>query len=189
MLEKLKMQLDFLAEIDKMKNVVRQTLLIDKSRFETDAEHSWHFAIMALTLKEYAADPTVDINRVVQMALVHDLVEIYAGDTYAYDEKGYESKTARENDAADKLFTKLPTEQGTQFRALWEEFEEASTPDALYASAIDRLQPLLNNYMTDGVTWREHGVRAKQVYTRMEPIKRATPELWPFVEHVVTLLA
>ena len=183
--DKLKRQLQFLSEADKMKSVLRQTLLSDKSREETDAEHSWHFALMAMTLFEYAGFEGVDINRVIKMALVHDLVEIYAGDTFAYDIKGNESKERRECEAADKLFSMLPGGQANEYRALWEEFDCMETPDAMYASAVDRLQPFLGNYLTEGHTWLKHGVSVDQVYQRMAPVKTALPKLWEFVEYVI----
>ena len=185
MTEKLKQQLRFLSEADKMKSVARQTMLSDKSRAETDAEHSWHFALMALTLYEYAGFGGVDIDRVIRMALVHDLIEIYAGDTFAYDAKGYESKEAREKEAADALYALLPAGQAAEYRALWEEFDRMETPDAIYASAVDRLQPFLSNYLTDGYTWAKHGVTAEQVYRRMAPVETALPELWGFVKQVI----
>ncbi|MPM98218.1 hypothetical protein SDC9_145402 [bioreactor metagenome] len=119
------------------------------------------------------------------MALVHDLVEIYAGDTFAYDDAGNLSKAEREKASADRLFALLPDDQAADFRAQWEEFDEMKTPDALYASAIDRLQPFINNYMTDGYTWALHGVEASKVYRRMEPVKTAIPALWSFVEYVI----
>jgi putative hydrolase of HD superfamily len=178
-------QLQFLIEADKMKSVYRQTLLIDKSREETDAEHSWHFALMAMTLYPYAADESVNLDRVIKMALIHDLVEVYAGDTFAYDTVAYEDKTERENAAADRLFGMLPQSQGHEYRSLWEEFDEMKTPDALYASAIDRLQPFLNNIKTDGHTWDKHGVTVDQVYKRMEPVREALPELWDFIEGAI----
>ena len=143
--ERLKKQLEFLVEIDKMKNVLRRTLIVDGSRRENDAEHSWHLAMLAMVLEEYS-EREINISRVVRMCLVHDLVEVYAGDTFAYDEKGYEDKLARETAAADKLFSMLPTEQGEEFRALWREFDEAQTADAMYAAAMDRLQPMMNNF-------------------------------------------
>ena len=183
--DKLKRQLQFLSEADKMKSVLRQTLLSDKSREETDAEHSWHFALMAMTLFEYAGFEGVDINRVIKMALVHDLVEIYAGDTFAYDIKGNESKERREYEAADKLFSMLPGGQANEYRSLWEEFDGMETPDAMYASAVDRLQPFLSNYLTEGHTWLKHGVSVDQVYKRMAPVKTALPKLWEFVEYVI----
>jgi putative hydrolase of HD superfamily len=185
MTEELQNQLHFLTEADKMKSVYRQTLLTDKSREETDAEHSWHFALMAMTLYPYAADKSVNLDRVLKMALVHDLVEVYAGDTFAYDAVGYEDKAERENAAADRLFGLLPAEQAQEYRSLWEEFDAMQTPDALYASAIDRLQPFINNVKTHGHTWVQHGVTADKIYKRMAPVREALPELWSFVENEI----
>ena len=179
--ERFEQQLKFLAEIDKMKSVFRQTVLIDKSRREDDASHSWHFAVMAMMLAEHCADQSVDFNRVVKMALVHDLIEIYAGDTFAYDAAGNTDKQLREEAAADKLFSLLPQDQGQEIRALWEEFDAERTPDAKYACAIDRLQPFVNNLMTEGHTWKRHGVTAAQVYKRMDPIRAAMPDIWDFI--------
>ena len=136
---RLQKQLRFLVEVDQMKNVLRQTLLVDKSRRENDAEHSWHFALMAMLLSEYADGSKVDFYRVLRMALVHDLIEVYAGDTFAYDKKGNEDKEEREKKAADKLFGMLPEDQGKEIRDLWEEFDQMETPDAQYAASIDRL--------------------------------------------------
>ncbi len=183
-MERFEKQLRFLKEIDGMKNVLRQTMLVDYSRRENDAEHSWHFAVMALILAEYG-DGEVDLFRVLKMALVHDLVEVYAGDTFAYDVKGNEDKEAREQEAADKIFGLLPKEQGQELRDLWEEFDAMETRDALYAACIDRLQPFINNYFTQGHTWRRGNVSPEQVYKRMEPIKYGAPELWKFVEFVI----
>ena len=183
--ERLKKQLEFLVEIDKMKNVLRRTLIVDGSRRENDAEHSWHLAMLAMVLEEYS-EREINISRVVRMCLVHDLVEVYAGDTFAYDEKGYEDKLARETAAADKLFSMLPTEQGEEFRALWREFDEAQTADAMYAAAMDRLQPMMNNFLTDGHTWKEGKVTSDKVLDRMQPIKKARPELWQVVEYIVS---
>ncbi len=177
--EKIRKQLEFLIEVDKMKNILRQTLLMDKSRRENDAEHSWHFAVMALTLFEYSSNPDVDINRVIKMALLHDLVEVYAGDTFAYDKKGNEDKAKREKQAADRLFSILPPEQACEFRALWEEFDSMETPDAVYASAIDRLQPFISH------TWVLHGITKDMVLDRMKIVKTAMQELWEFVEQVI----
>ncbi len=179
--DKLKQQLDFLIEADKMKSIYRRTMLIDMSRNESDAEHSWHFALAAYLLREYAADE-VDINRVIKMALVHDMVEIYAGDTFAYDTAAAEDKRERENAAADKLFAMLPSEQGAELRALWEEFDDMQSPDALFATAIDRLQPFISNFMTQGHTWSGHKVTVEMVLRRMEPIRTAMPKLWEFIE-------
>lgn len=183
--ERLKKQLDFLVEVDKMKNILRQTLIIDKSRRENDAEHSWHFALMAMTLFEYSSSKEVDINRVIKMALVHDLVEVYAGDTFAYDVVGYEDKQKRENEAADKLFSILPKDQELEFRSLWCEFDEMKTHDAMYANAIDRFHPFINNYKTEGYTWKLHKVTIDKIYKRMEIIKYTIPEIWEFVEFAI----
>ncbi len=179
-------QIKFLIEADKMKNVQRQTLLADGSRRETDAEHSWHFALMAMTLIEYAENrESIDIDRVMRMALVHDMVEVYAGDTFCYDEQAKLDKAQREKDAADKLFALLPAEQAAEYRGLWEEFDSEETPDAVYAAAIDRLQPLINNHLTEGHTWKKGNVKAKQVYDRMAIIKKASPKLYEFAVQLI----
>jgi len=185
MTEKLANQLKFLTEADKLKTIYRQTLITDKSREETSAEHSWHFALMTMTLFEHCALPDVSIDRVIKMALVHDLVELYAGDTPAYANVSIEDKLAREQEAADKLFSLLPKAQAEEYRALWDEFEEMTTPDAIYAAAVDRLQPLINNYLTDGHAWTKFNVTAEMVFKRMAPIKIAIPALWDYVENVV----
>ena len=182
--EKLKNQIAFVIEIDEMKRILRMNLHADGSKRENDAEHSWHLAVMAMLLEEYCTEK-VDIGRVIKIALVHDLVEVYAGDTFAYDAKGYEDKDEREKMAADKLFGMLDNEQAAFFRALWDEFEEKETPESRYANAIDRIQPLLLNYLTDGHTWRMGGVSSAQVYNRMDIIRTATPELWCIVEGVI----
>ena len=173
---RLEQQMRFLVEVDKMKSVYRRTILIDKTRRESDAEHSWHFALMAMLLAEYADPEKVDCARVIRMALVHDLIEIYAGDTFAYDVQGNQDKRQRETEAADKLFALLPEDQAAEIRALWEEFDAMETPDAQYAAAIDRLQPFLNNYLTQGHTWGLGGVKSAQVYERMDPIRVALPQ-------------
>ncbi len=185
MKERFTQQLQFLIEVDKMKNVLRQTLLVDASRRENDAEHSWHFALMAMVLFEYADGANISLERVLKMALVHDLIEIYAGDTFAYDDKGNESKQEREAQAAEKLFSMLPNEQGQEIKDLWLEFDAMQTPDATYAAAIDRLQPFVNNYMTQGHTWKLGNVTSDKVYKRMDMVRVAAPELWPFVTDVI----
>ncbi len=173
-------QLLFTAEIDKMTAVLRRTLLIDKSRRENDAEHSWHIAVMAMLFCEYAAAP-VDIGRVVQMCVVHDLVEVYAGDTFAYDAAGNADKEAREKAAADKLFSILPEEQGRMIRSLWEEFDAMETADAKYAACMDRLQPFLHNTLTGGHTWVESGTNRAAVEKRMAVIKEFMPKVYAWV--------
>ena len=182
---RLEQQMRFLVEVDKMKSVYRRTILIDKTRRESDAEHSWHFALMAMLLAEYVDPEKVDCARVIRMALVHDLIEMYAGDTFAYDVQGNQDKRQRETEAADKLFALLPEDQAAEIRALWEEFDAMETPDAQYAAAIDRLQPFLNNYLTQGHTWGLGGVKSAQVYERMDPIRVALPEVWPFVDKMI----
>ena len=174
-------QMQFLIEADKMKNILRQTLLADGSRRENDAEHSWHFALMALTLAEYAAEK-VDMLRVLKMALLHDIVEIYAGDTFAYDEKGHEDKADREAAAADKIFSLLPPAQAAEYRSLWEEFDAMETADARYAATIDRLQPLVNNYLTNGHTWKLGNVTSDKVYKRISVAEETIPEVWPVIQ-------
>lgn len=178
-------QLAFLLEIDRLKGVLRQTLLCDGSRHENSAEHSWHLALMAVVLAEHAAEP-VDVTRVIGMLLVHDVVEIDAGDTFAYDTSANADRAARERQAADRIFGLLPPEQGRELRALWEEFEARETAEARAANALDRLQPLLLNDRARGGSWRTHGVRRSQVLQRMEPIRTALPTLWPTVERIVT---
>ena len=177
---RLDQQLKFSAEIDKMTSIIRRTSLVDRSRRENDAEHSWHIATMALLFEEYATEP-VDVSRVVKMCVVHDLIEIYAGDTFAYDEKGNEDKAERENQAADKLFSQLPAEQGDMIRALWEEFDAMETADAKYAACMDRLQPFLHNTLTEGYTWIESGTKRASVEKRMAVIKEFMPEVYKWV--------
>ena len=178
--DRLDKQLTFTAEIDKMTSVLRRTMLVDNSRRENDAEHSWHIAVMAMLFKEYATEE-VDIGRVVQMCVVHDLIEIYAGDTFAYDVAGNMDKAEREKKAADRLFAQLPEEQGSYIRALWEEFDAMETPDSKYAACLDRLQPFLHNTLTGGHTWVESGTRRAAVEKRMSIIKEFMPEIYPWV--------
>ena len=178
---RLDQQLRFTAEIDKMTSILRHTMLINGSRRENDAEHSWHIAVMAMLFEEYAVQP-VDISRAVKMCVVHDLIEIYAGDTFAYDTKGNQDKAQREQAAADKLFAMLPPEQGQEIRSLWEEFDAMQTPDAKYAACMDRLQPFLHNTLTQGHTWVEGGTCRPMVEKRMAVIKEFMPQVYPWVE-------
>lgn len=177
-------QMRFLVEIDQMKNVLRQTLLADGSRRESDAEHSWHLAMYAMLLSEYASEP-VDVSRVIRMVLVHDLIEIYAGDTFCYDKEGNRDKAAREAAAADRLYALLPADQAGEYRALWEEFDRMDTPDSRFAAALDRVQPIINNYLTEGHTWKLGHVTSAQVYERMAPVKNGLPEAWKVVEWII----
>ena len=178
---RLDQQLKFTAEIDKMTSILRHTLLIDGSRRENDAEHSWHIAVMALIFSEYTKEK-VDAGHAVKMCIVHDLIEIYAGDTFAYDEAGNMDKVEREEAAADRLFSQLPDEQGKEMRSLWEEFDAMQTPDSKYAACMDRLQPFLHNTLTGGHTWLENGTFRKSAEKRMAIIKDFMPEVYKWVE-------
>ena len=172
-MERLKKQMEFIVEVDKVKNIIRQTYLADASRKEDDAEHSWHLALMAVLLQEYSNEET-DLSKVVPMVLIHDLVEIDAGDTYAYDEAGAATKKERETKAADRIFGLLPEDQGAWFRALWEEFEAYETPEAKFAHVLDNCQPLLLNDASDGKSWAEHKVK-KARYIKETSILRRAP--------------
>jgi putative hydrolase of HD superfamily len=183
-MNRLDQQLSFVLEIDKLKTILRQNLLTDSSRRENSAEHSWHLAIMAFLLAEYATEP-IDIPRVMKMLLVHDLIEIDAGDTFAYDAAGNAAKAERERRGAERIFGLLPKGQERELRALWEEFEAIETAESKYANALDRLQPLLHNARTEGGTWRIHSVARHQVYRRMEPIRSTLPEVWPVVTRII----
>ncbi len=184
MKERLKQQFDFLIEIDRMKQILRQNLIAVGSRRENDAEHSWHMAVMACVLCEYASDE-IDLSRVLQMCLVHDLVEVYAGDTFCYDAAGNADKAKREQEAADQLFTILPKEQGQHYRALWEEFDRMDTPDSAFAAAVDRIQPFLLNYCTGGHTWKLGEINSQMVYERIAPVKKAMPDVWPALSNML----
>jgi putative hydrolase of HD superfamily len=178
--ERLTRQIAFIREIDKLKSVLRQTLILDGSRRENTAEHSWNIAVFAMLMYEYAAPPRPDLNRVIRMLLVHDIVEVDAGDTFAYDAVGYEDKAERERAAADRLFGMLPEDQREEWMGLWREFEEVKTPDSRYANAIDRLLPLVHNYYTGGNSWIRHGIVRSQVIRRIGPVESIAPGLWRF---------
>ncbi|MGN0667189.1 MAG: HD domain-containing protein [Huintestinicola sp.] len=203
--ERLQKQIGFLLEADRMKNLYRQTYIInDESRGasmrefkgekevykrrENDAEHSFHLALFAMILAEHA-NADIDVMRVMKMVLIHDIVEIDAGDTYCYDAKGYESKREREEKAADRLFGMLPDDQRDELRSLWEEFEAMNTPESKFAAAIDRMQPMLLNYSKDGVSWREHGIGYDQVYDRNKHIAEGSEELWSYMESILDMAA
>ena len=182
--ERLEQQMEFLREIDKLKMIGRQTYLSDGVRKENDAEHSWHLAMCALVLKEYMPEP-VDAARTVELVLAHDLVEIYAGDAYAYDQAAQEAQHQKEVEAAQKLFGILPEEQGRYFRSLWEEFEACESPEARFARVLDNCQPLLLNDASGGKSWREHGILAEQVYKRNERVRQWAPRLWEYLEGMI----
>ena len=182
--ERLKKQLDFALEIDKEKNILRQTHLSGHGRNENDAEHAWHMAIMAYLLREYSNEP-VDITRVMLMCLIHDVVEIDAGDTYAYDEEGKKTQKAREEAAKERIYSLLPEDQKEELAAIFDEFEESKTPESKFAHAMDNLQPLMLNNSNDGGDWREHGVSAKQVYGRQNRTKEGSEKLYEITEQII----
>lgn len=183
--ERLQKQIAFVVEIDKLKGITRQTLLTDGSRREDSAEHSWHLAVMAILLSEYAHVKDIDLLRVLKMVLIHDLVEIDAGDTYCYDEKANGDKAEREEKAAERIFGLLPEDQSKGFRLLWEEFEARKTPEARFAAALDRLQPLLNNNATKGRMWQEHQVKSRQVFERNRPMEEGSSVLWEYAAKMI----
>lgn len=170
--------LEFTIEMDKMKSIFRRSSIFDGSRRENDAEHSYHISVMALAFEKYAPDG-VDLLRVLKMLLVHDIVEIDAGDTFAYDKEANLTKKERENAAADRLFSMI--ENGSELRALWEEFDAMETPDALYAISLDRLQPFLSNCLNKGDTWFAGGVGKEAILKRMAPVEKGIPALWQTV--------
>jgi putative hydrolase of HD superfamily len=182
--ERLHQQLAFLVEADKLKNILRRTLLTDGSRRENSAEHSWHLALAAMVLEEYATAP-VELARVLRMLVVHDVVEIDAGDTFAYDKSGNATKEERERRAAERIFGILPRDIGGELRELWEEFEEQATPEAKFAHAVDRIQPFLQNRALKGGTWRIYKLSREEILSRMDPVRTALPRLWPIVMEAV----
>ncbi|MBR1864915.1 MAG: HD domain-containing protein [Lachnospiraceae bacterium] len=182
--ERLARQLEFVLELDKLKYIKRQTYVADGSRRENDSEHSWHLALMAMLLSEYANEP-VDVLHVMKMVLLHDAVEIDAGDTYAYDVEGNATKRQREEKAADRIFRILPEDQAKEQRELWEEFEAGQTPEARFANALDRIQPILLNDITGGKSWRERGIAASQVLERNADTHLGSETLWEYVKSLV----
>ena len=182
--DRLRDQVRFILEIDQLKGVLRRTYLVDGTRRENSAEHSWHVAMMATVLAEHANEP-VDAGRVARMLLVHDIVEVDAGDTFVYDTAGAESKAERERAAAERIFGLLPSDQRAELRALWEEFEAASTPDARFAAALDRMMPVLHNIHTGGRAWRENSVTADMVISRNSRIAEGSRALWEYVRGLI----
>ena len=182
--ERLKKQLDFILEIDKEKKILRQTHLSDHGRRENDAEHAWHMAIMAYLLKEYSNEP-IDVAKVMIMCLIHDVVEIDAGDTYAYDAEGLKTQKAREEAAKERIYSLLPDDQKQDLQALFDEFEERKTPEAKFARALDNLQPLLLNNSNDGGDWREHQVTEAQVYGRQRRTAEGSEKLYEVTDQLI----
>lgn len=181
--DRLKKQMEFILEVDKLKKIGRQTYLSDASRKENDAEHSWHLALMAVLLAEHSNED-IDILKVITMVLIHDLVEIDAGDTYAYDEVGKASQRKREEAAADRIFNILPQDQARYMRNLWEEFETQETSEAKFARTLDNAQPVMLNDATDGLAWREHEVKLNQVMGRNKNTHKGSEDIWEYVQDI-----
>lgn len=182
--ERLLKQLTFALEIDKEKNVFRQTHLSGNGRNENDAEHAWHMAIMAYLLKEYANEK-VDIAKVMLMCLIHDIVEIDAGDTYAYDTENIKTQKVREDKAKERIFSILPPEQKEEFIALFDEFEAYETAESKFAHVMDNLQPIMLNNSNNGNDWKEHNVRAEQVYNRQKKTKSGSEKLYEVIDQII----
>lgn len=184
--ERLDQQICFLLELDRLKQIHRRTWLLHEERNENSAEHSWHVSMMALLLSEHA-DVAVDRMKVMQMMLVHDIVEIDAGDTYCYDTRAAEDKAEREQAAADRLFGLLPEDQCKELRETWDEFEARETAEARMAACIDRLMPLLHNFHTKGRSWKEHGIQKSQVLEHNRDVEKCSASLWAYVNHMLDL--
>jgi putative hydrolase of HD superfamily len=183
--DRFKKQLDFIIEIDKVKQVLRNTVLMDASRRENDAEHMWHMAVGAMVLSEYSDSKELNMLKVFKIIMLHDVVEIYAGDTFAYDDQGYLDKAEREGKAADKIFGMLPEDQGIEFRSLWDEFEEGITPEAKFAGAMDHFMPILHNYSTQGLQWQRMGISSDRVLTKNKNIEKGSKFLWDYIKCIV----
>ncbi|MDP4202143.1 MAG: HD domain-containing protein [Bacteroidota bacterium] len=183
-MERLLKQIEFIKEIDKIKFIFRKTKLISSNRNENDAEHSWHLAMMAMVLAEHANEP-IDLLRVMKMVLIHDIVEIDAGDIFIYDATKNHTNTEEELKAAKRIFGLLPEEQAQELIALWEEFEAGETADARFAKAMDRLEPLLQNSSNNGGTWNEFGVNYQKVYDKKKLIKNGSETIWEYTEKLI----
>lgn len=182
---RLEQQIQFIKEIDKLKQIFRQNIVIGTERNENDAEHSWHLAMMAILFSEYSTDKNIDILKVVKMVLIHDLVEIDVGDTFCYDEKGYEDKDERKQKAAQKLFSLLPSDQAKDIWDLWNEFEQLNTPESRFAAGIDRFQPIILNYNTSGHTCQKPGITSAKVLKRNELLEENAPLLWEYAKAMI----
>jgi len=183
--ERLEKQIQFIIEVDKLKHIYRQTYLMDGTRRENSVEHSWHIALMVLLLGEHVQSSDLDLFRVMKMALIHDLVEIDAGDTLCYDQSARRDQKSREKKAAERIFNLLPADQAGEIRALWDEFEASKTPEAKFTRAIDRMQPVLHNFHTQGASWRKHHITRKQVMDRNREISESAPPLWDYLSTLI----
>ncbi|MDB6095662.1 MAG: metal-dependent phosphohydrolase superfamily [Verrucomicrobia bacterium] len=182
---RLAQQIEFIFEVDKLKEIFRQTINTQSRRPENDAEHSWHLCLCVIVLAEHANHPSLDVLHVLKMLIVHDLVEIDAGDTFAYDTAAMAGQHDREARAADRIFGLLPPDQALEFRALWDEFEEKQTPESKFATAVDRFQPMLLNCRTEGAAWNHHGITQDRVVARNRHIAEGCEELWRYAENMV----
>jgi putative hydrolase of HD superfamily len=182
---RLAQQIRFIVEVDKLKEIFRQTLLTQSRRQENDAEHTWHLCLMVMVLAEHANSPVLDTSRVIKMLLIHDLVEIDAGDTFAYDTARMADQHERESRAADRIFGLLPADQATEFRGLWDEFEARQTAEAKFAAAVDRFQPMLQNCATEGAAWRQHGVTSDRVIARNAHIAEGAAAIWDHAAQMI----
>jgi len=183
--KRLERQIAFILEVDKLKEIFRQTVCTQSRRAENDAEHSWHLCLAVIVLAEHANSPGLDVLRVLKMLIIHDLVEIDAGDTFAYDAARRAGQHDREAVAADRIFGMLPADQRDEFRALWDEFEEVRTPEAKFAAAIDRFQPCLLNCSTEAAAWKRHGVTQDRVIARNSPIADGSKALWRAMSRMI----
>jgi len=178
-------QLRFIEEIDKVKAVLRRTRLLDNSRYENDAEHAWHLAVMAVVLAEHANVPTLDVGKVIKMVLIHDIVEIDTGDTFLYDREARRARESSERAAAERIFGLLPADQRDEMMALWVEFESRQTPEAKFAAALDRLEPILQNARTGAHAWKKHGVTKSEVLAANRHVAEGSEELWRLAEELI----
>lgn len=183
--DRLAAQIRFIIEVDKLKEIFRQTLVTQSRRAENSAEHSWHFALMIITLAEHSNHQPLDVLRILKMVLIHDIVEIDAGDTFAYDTKNMADQHERESRAADRIFGLLPADQTAEFHALWDEFEAQETPEAKFAAACDRFHPMLLNCLTEGHAWRKHGITQDRVIARNAHIAKGSTELWSYAVRMI----
>lgn len=181
--ERLKKQIEFIIEIDKIKHIFRKSKLFDKSRFENDAEHGWHLAVMALVLADYSNEK-IDVSRVIKMVLIHDIVEIDAGDVIVYDTKMRKLSQQKESSAAERIFGILPDDQKKEFMELWEEFEERKTPESKFAAAIDRFEPILQNHLTDYYSWKANDISFEMLHEKNRHIEDGSKVIWDMVEGI-----
>lgn len=182
--DRLRKQIEFILEIDKVKSILRKSRLFDRSRFENDAEHSWHISIMALILSEYS-NSRIDVLKVIKMLLIHDIVEIDAGDVVVYDTKKRKENEKNEINAASRIFGLLPSDQKDEYFSLWQEFEKRETAEARFAAALDRMEPVMQNYYDEGYTWRKLGVTSDKVLSVNSRIKDGSEQLWQYIESLI----